>query len=112
MSQTFLSRTKLPSYNILCKTSGSCRNQCVKQTELVRLVWYLRGLIEAWQPANLRWSFFGATAAAERQQSSFADQQHVPDVQVDVLLALLLVVIERLVLEALRAHGGLWLHNN
>lgn len=81
-------------------------------SELVRLLQYLRGLVETWQPANLRWSFFSATAAAERQQRSFADQQHVSDVQVDVLLALLLVVVQRLVLEALGAHGGLWLHNN
>lgn len=70
----------------------------------MRLVWYLRGLVEARQPADLRGSFLGSAAAAERQQRSSADQQHVSDVQVDVLLALLLVVVQRSVLEALGAH--------
>lgn len=73
---------------------------------------YLRGFVEAGQPSNLRGSLLGAGAAAEHQQRPLADQQHVTHVQVDVLLALFLVVVERAVLKALRRHDGsgrLWL---
>lgn len=65
---------------------------------------YLCGFVETRQPADLRRPFFGSVGAAERQQRPLSDQQHVPDVQVDVLLPLLLVVVERSVLKALRAH--------
>lgn len=65
---------------------------------------YLSGLIEARQPADLCWPLLVSVAAAERQQRSFGDQQHVSDMQVDVLLPLPLVVVQRAVLKALCAH--------
>ena len=68
----------------------------------------LSGLIEARQPSDLRRSLFGSVAAGEAEQRSFTDQQHVSDTQVDVLLPLLLVVVQRSVLEALRAHPAVW----
>lgn len=71
---------------------------------MVRLVCYLRRLVEAWQPADIRWSFFSAAAAAKRLQRHLADQQRVADMQVNVLLLLLLVVVQGPVLKALGAH--------
>lgn len=65
---------------------------------------YLRGLVEARQPADLGGTLLVPAAAAQRQQRPLGDQQHVPHMQVDVLLPLLLVVVQRPVLEALRAH--------
>lgn len=71
------------------------------RVEPVSVLFYLRGLVESRQPSDLRRSFFRSVAAAESQQSSFSDQQHVSNMQVDVLLPLLLVVVQRSVLKTL-----------
>lgn len=99
-------------YQIIFITPDSSEDNCAElpiklgasYKWLARLVCYLRRLVEAWQPADIGWSFFGAAAAAERQQRPLADQQHVADMQVDVLLLLFLVVVQGPVLKALGAH--------